>query len=215
MKKFLFSVALAGALSGSAYAESDGIFVGLGIGGGAAMNVAGNAIGGTPTVAGASSGSTSNTAVFLGARIGYQLFFDDAYGFRVYLSDFFGYAQYPDSASPLNPPLAHRANMILDLNADYLYNWSVMDVNAGFYVGFGGGAMFTIPFGNQTYAPTKVQQQAGASLAINAGIRTSINDRHQIEFGVKAGFGFFSRGGVSYNSVSTIVLGHATYAIKF
>lgn len=214
MKKFLFSVALAGALSGSAYAESDGFLLGLGLGGGAAMNVAGVGAGGT-AAGGANSSTTSNTAVFLSARIGYQVFFDSAYGIRLYLSDFLGYAQYPDAASPLNPPLAHRMNMLLDLNADYLYNWSVMGVDAGFYVGFGGGAMFTIPAGNQTYATAQVQQQVGASLAANAGIRTSINDRHQIEFGIKAGFGFFARGSVRDNIVSSLIIGHATYSIKF
>ncbi|MWV68485.1 outer membrane beta-barrel protein [Helicobacter saguini] len=206
---------MAGALSGSAYAESSGFILGLGLGGGAALNVAGVGAGGTGGLAGANSVGTSNTAVFLGARLGYQMFVDEANGFRFYVSDFLGYAQYPDSASttPENP-VSHRLNMLLDLNADYLYNWSTMGVDAGFYVGFGGGAIFTIPVGNFTWAASAPAMSAGASLAVNAGLRTSINDRHQIEFGVKAGFGFFARGSVRDNAVSAVVLGHATYTIK-
>ena len=204
MKKLVFSMVAASALMGSAFAEESGGFIGISIGGAAALQVSGP------------SNASSSTTVAGGFKGGYQAFFTQASGVRFYFSLLAAYGVFPNTQQ--NPPVAPgQLPLIMDLyaladiNADYLFNWSVGHQNsAGLFVGFFTGGMLSLPQMNVPKVSDRMT--TGVTFGLNLGLRTTINDHHQVEFGVKSGANFLVAKAFTMGAVIT---GLATYAYKF
>lgn len=167
-------------------AESNGWFIGANMGGSLATSASYRKNNDS------NSGSIMlSTGMSIGIRSGYQAFFAKNKGVRFYLSGVTAFGVYPDTVNVENSdiPIVLDFYILGDINADYLYNWSDgQNFGAGFFVGFFGGTLIGIPLKNPN--PT-ASNSVGVTAGINLGIRTIINMRHQIEFGVKVGMALF------------------------
>ena len=204
MKKLVFSMVAASALMGSAFAEESGGFIGISIGGAAALQVSGP------------SNASSSTTVAGGFKGGYQAFFTQASGVRFYFSLLAAYGVFPNTQQnpPVPPgqlPLIMDLYALADINADYLFNWSVGHQNsAGLFVGFFTGGMLSLPQFNLPGAGGRIT--TGVTAGLNLGIRGVISSNHQVEFGVKTGANFLIKNDFTMGAV---IAGLASYAYKF
>ena len=202
MKKIACSFVAASLLFSSvALAEDNGGFIGLSIGGGAALSVSGQ------------DSASSSTAVAAGFRGGYQAFFTEASGVRFYFSLLAAYGVFPNTDTGTNTqvPLLMDLYALADINADYLFNWAVGAQNsAGLFVGFFTGGMLSLPQMNVQKVSDRMT--TGVTFGLNLGLRTTINDHHQVEFGVKSGANFLV---AKAFTMGAIITGLATYAYKF
>lgn len=203
MKKILVSLTLCGALCASMSAdEENGFLLGISAGGAVSLNAMNN------------SNAGGSTTLFLGVKGGYQAFFVERHGVRFYLSFLAAYGFYPatQTATTANAsvPLAHDMYYLVDLNADYLFNWTdESDYTAGLFAGFFTGALIGQPMTN-----SRGSQALGSTLGINVGVRTTINHNHQVEFGIKSALAFFTRSNTR-NDLGTLIGLQTSYIYKF
>lgn len=198
-------------------AENNGWFIGTNLGGSLATNAS------FLKENGDNSGSIMlSTGISIGAKGGYQAFFTKNGGMRFYLSGVTTFGIYPDTvnADGSDVPIVVDFYILGDINADYLYNWSEGQAfSAGFFTGFFSGTLIGIPLKNPN--PT-ASNSVGITAGVNLGIRTVINARHQIEFGVKAGMALFfgtvtNEQGDSnvFTNIGAIMYGGAGYLYRF
>lgn len=198
-------------------AEKNGWFIGANLGGALATNAS------FLKENGNNSGSIMlSTGVSIGTKFGYQAFFSKNGGMRFYLSAVTTTGVYPDTVnvSGSDTPVVMDLYILGDINADYLYNWSERQAfSAGFFIGFFSGSLVGIPIKNPN--PT-ASNSLGITAGANLGIRTVINVKHQIEFGVKAGMALFfgtvtNQQGDSniFTNIGAIMYGSAGYIYKF
>ncbi|RDU70845.1 outer membrane beta-barrel protein [Helicobacter aurati] len=180
-------------------AEDKGWFLGLNLGGSLATSASfqrNNAN---------NSGSIMlSTGVSFGGKLGYQAFFTKNSGMRFYLSGITTFGVYPDAVNPTNSdmPLVIDFYILGDINADYLFNWvNGSNYSSGFFIGFFGGALTAIPLENPN---PMASHSIGITAGINLGIRSTMNLRHQIEFGVKGGMAMFFGDVTDANGVNSV-----------
>lgn len=206
MKKFLISSIVAGMLTtNNVFADEsgDGGFLGFQIGTGVGGHFGGD------------NNSVLGIIGAFGIKGGYQSFFNETNGVRVYLSAM-GALQFAGSiASGSVSGLDMYA--MGDIDVDYLANFIADgDFTFGMYVGVFTGALLTLPLiasdiGNQAGVATN-SQSIGIAAGLNLGLRTTVHEHNEFEFGIKLAGAFYQ--GNATNIGALLFIG-AGYNYKF
>lgn len=177
----LCSITAAAILATSAFGadlvqENSGGFIGVGLG---SHSITGSSAS-TTTTSGTSQTIFQNKTGFNAEIIGgYKAFLNDWFGYRAYLS--IGLNNNDQTTKNQATTTGNRFGLALSANSDLLFNFiGNKTVHFGAYAGLGYG--FDLGFYSARNSTTIV----GAHLlALNAGTRVQIAQRHGIELGIK------------------------------
>ncbi len=203
MKKLLLSSVLASVLSFTsmnAAENNNGGFLGLNLGG----MITGQL----------SNGAALNSSLAIGFKGGYQAFFYEHIGARFYVSAIsaFGLLAIP-ATQTTSASMNVNLNVMADLNGDMLFDFvSDSAFTTGMYAGFFGGMLMGTPI----YVPkgmTRADTTVATTLGINLGSRTTVNEHHEFDIGIKIGAALNAEG--SKTSVGAAIYVGSSYSYKF
>ena len=195
MKKILISGVVASILTtGSALASEDnGVFLGFQLGTGVNANFTIN---------------TQNIAQIVGAfgiRGGYQAFFSDINGIRVYLSALaaLGFSAAIEKPSDLANG-SQNFSLLGDIDVDYLVNFvSDNAYTFGMYIGFFAGVLYNQPVQIALF-PRIGSHYVAPAIGINLGLRATVSEHNQFEFGIKVAPSWYNNtGSRSYKPIKS------------
>lgn len=178
MKKLLVSSIATLAIAGSAVAEENGVFVGLGLGyGGSSMEI-------ETTEKQTSRGSGLN----YGFVAGYKQFFTDSFGLRYYAN-----IDYSSSKVKAESEKIALNAINYGVNVDALYNFVSSDnMDFGAFLGLGLGANTwsgkAVNLIGENLESGKKVSKTGFDLALNAGLRGVFAKQHGVEIFARVPF---------------------------